>query len=145
MQLFSSFFPHRAYLEYMHFRCLRRILGIKAAFYRIVSDADVLRRAGAECLEAYVRGKQLVLLSYILRREQAHPDRLVCFEPNIDSQLRMPAGTGCRRGRPRLTCAASISPCFRGFLPELKMPQSKPQTDLVGFSSPSAYVSFYNR
>ena len=113
-----SFFPHRAYLEYIHFRCLRRILGIKAALYRIVSDAEVLRRAGAECLEAYIHGKQLVLLSYILRREQDHPDRLVCFEPNIDLQLRMPAGTGCRRGRPRLTFAASISPCFRGFLPE---------------------------
>ena len=113
LALKKSDFKH---LDYIHVRCLRRILGIKAAFYSRISNAEVLRRAGAECLEAYIRRKQLALLGHLLRRDPDHPDRLVCFEPNTDLQPRMPAGTRRRRGRPRLTWVASILPCFRDFL-----------------------------
>ena len=105
LALKKSDFKH---LDYIHVRCLRRILGVKAAFYSRISNAEVLRRAGAECLEAYIRRKQLALLGHLLRRDQDHPDRLVCFEPNTDLQPRMPAGTRRRRGRPRLTWVLSF-------------------------------------
>ena len=113
LALKNSDFKH---LDYIHVRCLRRILGITVAFYSRISNAEVLRRAGAECLEAYIRRKQLALLGHLLRRDPDHPDRLVCFEPNTDLQPRMPAGTRRRRGRPRLTWVASILLCFRDYL-----------------------------
>ena len=102
-----------AHLEYIHARCLRRILGLKAAFINHISNKDVLSRARTHVLEACIRRKQLALLGHILRREQEHPDRLVCFQPHTDLQPRAPPGTHRRRGRPRLTWAASILPFIR--------------------------------
>lgn len=121
----AAFFPHRAYLDYMHVRCFRRTLGTKAVFYRRICNADVLRRAGAECLEAYLLRKQLALLGHILHREQDHPDRLACLESNVDLLPRMTADTRRRRGRPRLTCATSILPSYQGFFSELTTPESE--------------------
>lgn len=56
--------------------------------------------------------------------KQDHPDRLVFFKPN--THLRTTHARWPRRGRPLLTWAASIVPCFRDF------------SDHGGFSSPSA-------
>ena len=76
-----------AHLEYIHARCLRRILGLKAAFINHISNGDVLRKARTQGLEACIGRKQLALLGHILRREQEHPGRLICFQPHTDLQL----------------------------------------------------------
>ena len=82
-----------AYLEYIHVRCLRRILGIPAPYISRVSNAAVRDRVATvmnkrsalhEPLQCRVRRNQMKLLGHILRRPYHHPDRLCIFEPNND-------------------------------------------------------------
>ena len=65
-----------AYLEYVHARCLRRILGIPAAYISRVSNAAVRDIAKVEPLQCRVRRNQMKLLGHILRRPYNPPDRL---------------------------------------------------------------------
>ena len=105
-----------AHMECIHTRCIRRILGIRAAYYSCISNAEVLRQAQVEGMQAFIRRKQLSLLGHILRRESSHPDSLVCFEAKTALEPRLPAGTHRRRGRPRLTLADTILPLFHRYL-----------------------------
>jgi hypothetical protein len=68
--------------------------------------------------------KSRITKSHNKPTKQDHPDRLVCFDPNTHLQITHARWPG--RGRPLLTWAASIVPCFRDF------------SDHGGFSSPSA-------
>ena len=97
-------------LEYIHARCLRRILGIRAAYYSRVSNDAVRRRANAPRLEATIRRRQLIFLGSTLRRAQDHPDRLACFQPASDLRPRVPQRAERRRGAPRKVWAETIFP-----------------------------------
>ena len=101
-----------AHLEYIHTRCIRRILKIKAAYWSRVSNAEVLRRAKFPCLTRFIRRKQFALLGHILRRPYTDPDRLCCFEPSINLDPRPPPNSKRSRGRPRTTWFESV---FRDF------------------------------
>ena len=99
-----------SYLEYIHARCLRRILGIRAAYYSRVSNDAVRRRANAPRLEATIRRRQLLFLGSTLRRAEDHPDRLACFQPGSDLRPRVPQRAKRRRGAPRKVWAETILP-----------------------------------
>ena len=98
------------HLEYLHSRCLRRILGKKAAYISRISNAAILRLAKAETLESQIRRKQLKLLGHVLRKDLHDPDRLSCFQPDQHLQPRFPPGCRRRVGRPRLIWAETILP-----------------------------------
>ena len=57
-----------AFLEDVHARCLRRILGIPAAYISLVTNATVRDIARVESLQRRVRRTRLKLLGHILRR-----------------------------------------------------------------------------
>ena len=98
------------HLEYLHTRCLRRILGKKAAYISRLSNAAILRLARAETLASQIRRKQLKLLGHVLRKDLHDPDRLSCFQPDQLLQPRFPPGCRRRVGRPRLIWAETILP-----------------------------------
>ena len=98
------------HLEYLHTRCLRRILGKKAAYISRLSNAAILRLARAETLASQIRRKQLKLLGHVLRKDLHDPDRLSCFQPDQLLQPRFPHGCRRRVGRPRLIWAETILP-----------------------------------
>jgi len=96
------------YLEYMHARCLRRILGNSAPWISRISHKDIRKKAHAPSIQYLIRKKQYALLGHILRLPEEHPDRLVLFEPGSALETRIPAlalpQAMCkkrRRGRPR--------------------------------------------
>ena len=98
------------YLEYLHARCLRRILRRKAAFVSRVSHADIRRDAAAPTMTSLIRQRQFIRLGKLLRKPEDHPDRLACFEPGTDLKPRLPNGTHRRRGRPRTVWAETLLP-----------------------------------
>ena len=99
-----------AYLEYVHARCLRRILNRKAAFISRISNSDIRRAAAAPTMTSLIRQRQFIRLGKLRRRQEDHPDRLACFEPGSDLQPRIPNGTHRRRGRPRTVWAETLLP-----------------------------------
>ena len=104
-----------AHLEYMHCRSLRRILKLKAAYYRRrgpISNAEVRKRAKSSTVMQMVRRKQLALLGHVLRRPFHDPDRLACFEPDASCTPRRPENCHVRVGAPRKTWFKSLLPLF---------------------------------
>jgi hypothetical protein len=107
-------------LEHTHSRCLRRILGIKAAFINHISNAEVLRRAGVHSIRFYIRKFQYEFLGKILQLPHHHPDRLIIFQPNDDLVPRVPQlpfstaeNKRRKRGRPRTTWISTLLPALR--------------------------------
>ena len=100
-----------AHLEYIHVRCMRRILRIPASFISNVSNEEVLRRAKARPLRVDINLKQCSKLGHILRRDDDHPDFHIQFQ-NRDLDERRPDGCGRRVGRARTTWFQSILPLF---------------------------------
>ena len=72
-----------------------------------------MRQAKAPSVESQIRRKQLSLLGDILRRDEHHPDRLVCFESGTHFFPRTPPGTKRRRGRPGILWAETVPPLMR--------------------------------
>ena len=105
-----------AYLEYIHGRCLRRILGIKAAFISRISHAAVRDRAHVDPLQCRVRRNQMKLLGHILRRPYDHPDRLCIFQPNDALEPRTTPDAVRRVGRPRTVWTETIVPTIERLL-----------------------------
>ena len=101
-----------AHLEYIHARCLRRILKIKAAWWSRISNSEVLRKAKCAPILHHIRRKQLALLGHILRRPFDDPDRLSCFEPNTHLDPRRPPDCHRRVGAPRKTWFKTLEPLF---------------------------------
>ncbi len=110
-----------AHLEYMHARCLRRILGIAPAYYSKISHQKVRERAKAKSIRYHIRKKQYALLGHIIRLPEEHPDRLVLFEPGTCLESRVPklplTREQCKKqrvGRPRrLWADVLLDPLFR--------------------------------
>ena len=80
------------YLEFIHARCLRRILGKKSAYFSHISHKDIRDLANTCTMESIIRRKQLTHLGEILRLPEDHPDRLRCFQPQTDLRVRIPKG-----------------------------------------------------
>ena len=95
-------------LEAAYVRCVRRILGIKAAYISRISNETVLKRAGVPTFQSTVRLKQLTLLGHILRLGPTHPDWRVCFQPDLQCLPCLPAGILKRKGRPRARWAEEL-------------------------------------
>ena len=103
-------------LEYLHTRCLRRILDKRAAYVSRISNAAIFRLAKVETLECQIRRRQLKLLGHDLRKDASDADRLCCFQPNTPLQPCVPPGCRRRVGRPRLVWAETILPvCERSW------------------------------
>ena len=68
-----------AYLEYVHARCLRRILRTRAAFWSCISNADISREAAAPTMTSLIRKRQFIVLGKHLRknRRPLRPPRLL--------------------------------------------------------------------
>jgi len=87
-------------------KCLRQILGINHAFYSRVSNAEVLRRAGAKLATDILVEQQLTQLGKVLRAPQPsalHSTTLTAgtLEPATSHFIR-------RRGRPRKEWATTV-------------------------------------
>ena len=80
-------------------RGLRRILGIPPAYVSRVSNAEVLRQAGALALSLQIETAQLHLYGRLARLPYDSPLRALVFQPGGVEPV--PAGLR-RRGRPRL-------------------------------------------
>ena len=102
--------PNLAYLEYVHERCLGRILNRKSAYWSRISNEVIRRLAAAATLTSSVRFRQLIYLGKLLRKDAHHPDRLACFQPRTDLRPRQPAGIRHKVGRPRKLLAEMILP-----------------------------------
>ena len=63
-------------------RCLRRVLGVKPAFYSRVSNAEVLRQSGHRLASQLLEIKQFHLLGKVLRAPEQNPLRTCCLTPN---------------------------------------------------------------
>ena len=124
-------------------RCLRRSLGISAAFISRVSNAAVRDRAHAELLQCRVRRNQMKLLGHILRRPYDHPERLCIFEPNDDLEPRTAPDAVRRSGPPRTVGPRPLSPRLKDCLTETepKLTTSH-RIDRNGMKKLSAYVVF---
>ena len=105
-----------AHLEYIYARCLRRILGIRAAYITHISNAAVRERAKVEPLQCKVRRRQMRLLGHILRRPVDHADRLCLFESDNQLQIPKPPDAVRRVGRPRTVWANTILPTIERLL-----------------------------
>ena len=104
-------------LDYIHVRCLRRILKIPAAFFSHISNEEILRRARAPSFSALVRRQQFKLLGHVLRRDNTHPDRKAVFAAN-SARERNPSDLGLhrRKGRPRKNWYSHVVPtCLQAF------------------------------
>ena len=84
--------PNLAYLEYVHERCLGRILNRKSAYWSRISNAEICRLAAAPTLTSSIRFCQVIFLGKLklLRKDEHHPDRLACFQPRTDLRPRQP-------------------------------------------------------
>ena len=125
LHVLSALPTDSAYLEYIHVRCLRRILGISATYISKVSNAAVRKQAATvmtekspipEPLQCRVRRNQMKLLGHILRRPYNHPDRLCIFEPTDNLEPRTAPETNRRRGRPRTAWTETIVPTIERLL-----------------------------
>jgi len=82
-------------------RCLRRILGIPAAFISRVSNKAVLAKANSFALSHSVVRQQLIFLGELTRRAGDDPVRVSVFQPG---SIALKSLSGTRRvGRPRNT------------------------------------------
>ena len=113
-----------SYVEYIHARRLRRILGTAAAYYSRVSTDAIRRQANALCLEATIRRRQLLFLGFTLRLAEDHPDRLACFQPWSDLRPRVPQSAKLRRGALSKVWAETI-------LPLCEQRWNKSRTDII--------------
>ena len=96
----------RRRLDGFYARCLRRVLGIPAAFYSRVSNKDVFQRAGVLPLTEQILHRQLVLLGKVAR---SPPESLVRRCVFIDESLCLQVGRFVRRvGRPRADWATQV-------------------------------------
>ena len=111
-------------------RCLRRSLGISAAFISRVSNAAVRDRAHAELLQCRVRRIQMRLLGHILRRPYDHPDRHSICEPNDELEPRTAPDAVRRSGRPRTVWTETLVRTIER-LPSPNLPHRTESTELV--------------
>ena len=80
-------------------RCLRKVLGVPAAFVSRVSNAEVLSRADAKPLSEQLQYRQLVIMGKVARAASGSPLRQDTF---IDDSLIPQVGRYIRKvGRPR--------------------------------------------
>jgi hypothetical protein len=105
------------HLEYVHTRCLRRILRIKAVFYSRISNKEIRRKAKVSSIRVQVRKLQYDFLRTILLLPESHPLRLVVFEPGEALTPRVPVlpipRAKCKvavKGRPRGTWISILLP-----------------------------------
>ena len=99
-------------LEYTYARCVRRILGIKAAFVSRISNAEIYKRAKVPTFKSQIIQKQLALFGHILRLDNFHPDFLVCFKPHSNFQFAKPPSVFNRKGRPRASWTKQMFDLF---------------------------------
>jgi ribonuclease HI len=106
-----------SHLEHVHHRCVRRILGIKAAYVNRISNAEVRKRAGVKTILYYIRIEQYKFLGHILRLPLTHPDRLIIFKPDNTLTPQIPAlpyagssNQNKKVGRPRVTWIGTLLP-----------------------------------
>ena len=93
-------------LEGFYARCLRRILGIPAAFISRVSNATVLARAGTQSLEEQLRRGQLSLLAKAAQAPSGSALRRNVF---LKDTLKLVVGHFIQRvGRPRQAWTTSL-------------------------------------
>ena len=112
-------------LGYAHIRSLRQILGIKAARYSHVSNAEILKKAGAPTFYSMIRQKQLALFGHILRLDDSHPDVRATFANKATLSPFAPFGTNPKRrqGRPRLTWSSEIIKLIKAAFPNITSTQ----------------------
>ena len=110
LTLLPADFAYLLVVEYVHARCLRRILRKRAAFVSRISHADIRREAKAPTMTSLIRKRQFIVLGKLFRKTEGHLDRLACFEPGSDLRPRVPRGTHRRRGRPRTVWAETLLP-----------------------------------
>jgi hypothetical protein len=93
-------------LNAFHVKCLRKVLGIRHAYYSHVSNADVLTEAGDKPLFNILLGRQMKLYSRVVQMEDACLQRQVALAPGEAK----PAARGgkARKGRPRQTWTTCI-------------------------------------
>jgi len=89
-------------------KCIRQALGIAPSFISRISNAEVLRRAGARKASELLTEQQLVLLGKVLRSPQTsalHTSTLIpgTLQPATSKYVR-------RRGRPRKEWVATVMP-----------------------------------
>ena len=104
-------------LESAYLRCVRRILGIKAAYISRISDSAVLKKAGLPSFQTTIRVKQFALLGHILRLGPTHPDWKVCLNPDWQGLPCHPTGILKRIGRPRAQWAEQLFSLFKSTFP----------------------------
>ena len=78
-------------------RKLRRVLGIKAAYYSRVSNQYVLSRAGTKTFSDILQFDRLRYLGHILRSPTSAAEFSVCFEPSV--RIRTLRGNNTRGSR----------------------------------------------
>ena len=96
----------RRRLDGFHARCLRRILGVPAAYYSRVSNAEVLARASAHRLSTHLLAKQLQYMGQVAAKEPGNTLRDCVFIPGAIDLRSSVQVRG--RGRPRSTWANSV-------------------------------------
>ena len=96
----------RRRLDGFYCRCLRRVLGIPAAFFSRVSNKQVFDKAGVLPLSDQVLMRQLILLG---KAGRSPPDSLVRRCVFCDDSLTPQVGRFVRRvGRPRFDWASQV-------------------------------------
>ena len=86
-------------LDGFHCRCLRRIAGIRPAYYSRVSNDEVLRQTAERPLRTYLLDQQLQLYGHVARKHESDPLRRAVLDP---ASVRPLGHEGARRrGRPR--------------------------------------------
>ena len=88
--------------------CLRRTLGVHAAYIDGVSNAVVRVRVETEPLQSRARPNQLKPLCHSMWRPYTYPDRLCIFEPTDDLRPRKPPDAVRRLGRPRIVWIVTV-------------------------------------
>ena len=96
----------RRRLDGFYARCLRKVLGIPAAFISRISNATVFARAGVIPLSNQLLRRQLSLLGKVALSPQGHPLRRDAF---VDNTLQPQIGRFIRRQcRPRQDWIAEV-------------------------------------
>ena len=105
-------------LDSVYTRCVRRILGIKAAYISRISNEDVMKKAAIPTLYSIIRQKQFALFGHVLRLSQADTDWRVCFQPGTNCSPCLPDGIKKRQGRPRAQWAEILFQLFQDKFPQ---------------------------
>ena len=96
----------RRRLDGFQARCLRRVLGIQAAYYSRVSNASVLAQAGQLPLSQQLLRHQMIYMGNVARRPDHDPVRSSIFQ---EGTIHLRPLSGMRRvGRPRLKWASTV-------------------------------------